>query len=109
MSLEFVHRFVRQRQVWLNLQEAKMGPTHHLCCLYNIELALTSQDDSKQNMAAVAFVAEELSKGSTSTICMPDGPSGPPYSFKSGALHMALLSGAPILPLHVQASGYEIR
>lgn len=36
----------------------------------------------------------------------PDGPRGPKYRLKPGPLHLAQLTGAPVLPMSVNASSY---
>lgn len=36
----------------------------------------------------------------------PDGPRGPKYKLKPGPLHLAQLTGAPIIPMSVNASRY---
>ncbi len=36
-----------------------------------------------------------------STLMFPDGPSGPPFTFHKGALHISLKSNCPIVPIRV--------
>ena len=35
---------------------------------------------------------------------MPDGPNGPPFVMKKGALHMSIQSNVPIVPLQFKTS-----
>ncbi len=91
-----------RRAVWLNLLDVKMGPTHELCeCFAKVEMALTASPRD-----SIAVVADMLKTGEClRTIVMPDGPSGPLHSFRKGCLHMALQSGAPLVPIRVQSEG----
>lgn len=47
-----------------------------------------------------------LKRSRSSPVVVPDGPTGPAYRYKAGVLHLARLSGAPILPLGLAASAY---
>jgi hypothetical protein len=73
VAIEITSR-IQQKQVWLNLREDKMGPTHELCRSFGVDLALTSNRERKMGSESVAVVADCLAKGSCSTIVMPDGP-----------------------------------
>ena len=39
-----------------------------------------------------------------STVLLPDGPSGPPFQMKKGALHISMQSNVPILPMRFESS-----
>ena len=45
-----------------------------------------------------------LVKENVSPVITPDGPTGPPYRFKSGAILLAQISGRPMLPMAFAAS-----
>jgi lysophospholipid acyltransferase (LPLAT)-like uncharacterized protein len=45
-------------------------------------------------------------EGQQDLIVTPDGPLGPRYHLKSGALYLAQNTGRPIVPLHVEYSRY---
>ena len=63
------------KQIWLNLRENNMGPTHVLCKSFGIEMALTSSRERKLGTESVAIVTEHLKQGGRrATIVMPDGP-----------------------------------
>lgn len=42
----------------------------------------------------------------SSPVVVPDGPTGPPYVYKVGVLHLARLSGSAVLPLGLAANRY---
>lgn len=90
---------------WLNLMEPRMGPTHELCARWaGVEMVLT--DGGFDSRASADLIADMLrARECHSTAVMPDGPSGPPRTFRKGALYMALRSGCPLVPLHFSSSG----
>lgn len=47
---------------------------------------------------------QALVKDNVSPVITPDGPRGPPFKFKPGALLLAQMSGRPILPMSYAAS-----
>ncbi|MDE2447728.1 MAG: lysophospholipid acyltransferase family protein, partial [Gammaproteobacteria bacterium] len=47
---------------------------------------------------------QALVKDNVSPVITPDGPRGPPFKFKPGALLLAQMSGRPILPMAYAAS-----
>ena len=49
-------------------------------------------------------VAEALAHDGVSPAITPDGPRGPPWKFKPGAVLLAQLSGRPMIPLSYAAS-----
>ena len=48
-----------------------------------------------------------IRRSGTSPIVVPDGPTGPIYAYKAGVLHLARLSGAPVVPVGLAASRYR--
>jgi lysophospholipid acyltransferase (LPLAT)-like uncharacterized protein len=50
-------------------------------------------------------IVEYLRRGH-STFVLPDGPLGPPFVLKRGALHMARAAGVPILPLRFECNAW---
>lgn len=94
------------RQVWLNLLHPRMGPTHVLCDEWlGVEMAFTG--DSAMSRLSSDGIADSLrSKHVSATVVMPDGPDGPHRKFHRGALHMALRSGVPIVPLRITGKGH---
>lgn len=58
---------------------------------------------SKQGAAALRNLTRVLRNGHDIGIT-PDGPRGPMYSLGPGALLLAQLSGAPVIPIHVEYS-----
>ena len=47
---------------------------------------------------------QALAQGGVSPAITPDGPRGPPWTFKPGAVLLAQLSGRPMIPLSYAAS-----
>jgi lysophospholipid acyltransferase (LPLAT)-like uncharacterized protein len=81
-----------------------MRPVHTVFRLMGCRrLLLGSSGDEGRRAAnqAAALVA----KGWSTTIS-PDGPKGPARVLKKGVLHMALQSGAPVVPLAIASSRY---
>ncbi len=65
---------------------------------------------SRGGKAAILALARRLRKAGTSPALAPDGPRGPRHEFKPGALALAQLSGAPIVPLAAAArSAWTLR
>jgi len=48
---------------------------------------------------AIRYLCSALKKGQLSTLITPDGPRGPRFEFKAGALLVAQLTDTPIVPL----------
>jgi lysophospholipid acyltransferase (LPLAT)-like uncharacterized protein len=85
--------------MWMNHPAWYMKPIHVVIKLIGVQgLILGSTGHSGQ--AAAAKLVEELRSG-YSTVVLPDGPAGPPKVLKKGALHMALQSGVPIVPMKI--------
>ncbi len=60
---------------------------------------------SRRGSAALREMAAVLAAGGDIGIS-PDGPRGPKYQLHPGAIKLAQLTGAPIMPLHVAYSRY---
>ncbi len=58
---------------------------------------------SRGGQAAILALHRRMRKAGTSPALAPDGPRGPRREFKAGALALAQLAGAPIVPLAVAA------
>ncbi|HBF12704.1 MAG TPA: hypothetical protein DDW49_04840 [Deltaproteobacteria bacterium] len=91
-----------QRHVWINHPAWYMKPIHVLLKLQRIhKLCLGSTgNDGKE---AADEIVDYLKKG-YSTVMATDGPYGPPKVLKKGALHMAIQSGVPIVPVQFVTS-----
>jgi lysophospholipid acyltransferase (LPLAT)-like uncharacterized protein len=68
---------------------------------WNLDVVYGSS--SKQGFTAFRQCLKTLKK-SKNMVITPDGPKGPREVVKSGVAHLALLSGAPVLPLAVHPS-----
>lgn len=101
-----VHGGLHGRQMWLNWWAPRMGPTHVLCEEWaGVEMAPTGTPTLSR--ASADTIADLMRSGDVvSTLVMPDGPTGPAGHFRRGALHMALRSGAPLVPLHISGRGH---
>jgi lysophospholipid acyltransferase (LPLAT)-like uncharacterized protein len=83
---------------------AYMKPVHTVFRMMGCRrLILGSSGEEGRNAANEA--AALIRNGWSSTIS-PDGPHGPARIFKKGVLHMALQSGAPIVPLALSSRRY---
>lgn len=61
---------------------------------------------TRRGREALWGVYRALKRLGASPVVIPDGPHGPPYVYKVGLLHVARLSGAPILPLAFACDRY---
>lgn len=59
---------------------------------------------SSRGGAAALRVLQRMMEGGYDTYITPDGPKGPRYSMSAGAVWLAQNSGAPIMPVSVEAS-----
>ncbi len=59
---------------------------------------------SRGGKAAILALHRRMRQAGTSPALAPDGPRGPRHEFKPGALALAQLSGAPLVPLAAAAS-----
>lgn len=98
--------FVRYRRphVLISDPAAYMKPVHTVFRLMgcrHVILGSSGQEGRRAANEAAALVG----KGWSTTIS-PDGPKGPARVLKKGVLHMALQSGAPVVPLAISSSRY---
>lgn len=70
---------------------------------WNIEVVYGSS--SKQGFTAFRQCLKIL-QASKNMVITPDGPKGPREIVKSGVAHLAILSGAPVLPLAIHPTNY---
>ncbi len=89
---------------WLNHAKAYMKPIHVVISFLGVEKLLLGSSGHDGRTAADG-VLSFLVKG-YSTILNPDGPYGPKYECKKGALHLALQSGVGILPIKITVHPY---
>ena len=85
-------------QIWMNHPLWYMRPIHFLLNFVGIKkIVLGSTGYGGQEAAKkLEFLLKE--EGASTTIAV-DGPKGPPKVAKKGALHMAVNTGFPLLPL----------
>ena len=78
---------------------AYMEPIHALLRFMGLKRLLlgSSGEEGKKALDQLA----SLVKNGWSTTISPDGPAGPPRVLKKGVLHLALQSGAPIVPVTI--------
>lgn len=83
---------------------AYMKPAHVLIRLMGLKRLLlgSSGEEGKQAVNELAL----LVKMGWSTTISPDGPAGPARVLKKGVLHLAVKSGAPIVPLTISATRF---
>lgn len=99
----YVAAFPRHRRhIWINHPAAYMKPTHVLVRMMGVERLILGSE-GREGAKAAHELADCLKQGYSTTIS-PDGPSGPPKVLKRGVLHIAEMSGAPIVPLRFEAS-----
>ena len=90
------HHAWMQHPIWY------MKPSHVFLRLIGVEKIVLGSTGHAGKEAADALV--KYLKNGYSTAIMPDGPNGPPFRMKKGALHMALQSHVPIIPLRFKTS-----
>ena len=100
--------FLRTRlHVWMQHPTWYMKPSHVMLRFIGVKNIILGSSGYSGKEAADRLV-EYLKKG-YSTVLLPDGPSGPPFKMKKGALHISLQSNVPIVPIRFQISNsYEI-
>ena len=99
----FVSFFVRRfPQVCMNHPAWYMKPVHVVLRFQGMR-KIVMGSTGHGGRSAAAEVAEEIKRG-FSTFINPDGPAGPPGVLKKGVLHMALQSGAPVVPVRFELS-----
>jgi lysophospholipid acyltransferase (LPLAT)-like uncharacterized protein len=95
--------FLRNRHhAWMQHPIWFMKPSHiflHLIGVSKIVLGSTGHSGKEAADKLVGCLKEGYS-----TVIMPDGPYGPPFVMKKGALHMSIQSNVPIVPLRFKTS-----
>jgi Kdo2-lipid IVA 3' secondary acyltransferase len=72
-----------------------------VCAAFGLEAARGSSSKPDKGMSALIRLAEKVKQGCDIGIT-PDGPRGPLYELHPGILKLAQLTGAAILPCHVE-------
>ena len=90
------HHAWMQHPIWF------MKPSHIFLRFIGVSKVILGSTGHSGKEAASQLV-EYLKKG-YSTAIMPDGPHGPAFIMKKGALHMSIQSNIPIVPLRFKAS-----
>jgi hypothetical protein len=72
-----------------------------VCAQFDLEAARGSSSKPEKGMSALIKLAEKVKAGYDVGIT-PDGPRGPCYQMNPGLLKLAQLTGARIMPAHVQ-------
>ena len=100
--------FLRHRlHVWMQHPTWYLKPSHVMLRFTGVEKIILGSSGYSGREAADQLV-EYLKKG-YSTVLLPDGPSGPPFQMKKGALHISMQSNVPIVPMRFKTShSFEI-
>ncbi len=61
---------------------------------------------TRGGVEAVRGTLSTLADLGASPVVVPDGPQGPPYAYKAGVVHLARLSGAPLVAMGFAADRY---
>ena len=88
--------------VWMQHPTWYMKPSHVMLRFIGVRKIILGSTGHAGKEAAEQLV-EYLKKG-YSTVILPDGPSGPSFKMKKGALHISLQSSVPIVPMRFQIS-----
>ena len=94
----------RRPHVLISDPAAYMKPVHAVFQLMGCRRVILGSSGEEGRRAANQAAAL-VGKGWSTTIS-PDGPKGPARVLKKGVLHMALQSGAPVIPLAISSSRY---
>jgi lysophospholipid acyltransferase (LPLAT)-like uncharacterized protein len=95
--------FLRNRlHAWMQHPTWFLKPSHVMLHFLGVRKIVFGSTGHSGKEAADQLV-EYLKKG-YSTVILPDGPSGPPFTMKKGALHISLQSNVPIAPMIFQTS-----
>jgi len=95
--------FLRNRgYVWMQHPTWYLKPAHVLLRFVGVKKIILGSSGYSGKEAADQLV-EYLKKG-YSTVFLPDGPSGPAFQMKKGALHMSMQSNVPIVPMRFKTS-----
>ena len=100
--------FLRSRlHVWMQHPTWYLKPSHVMLRFTGVKKIILGSSGYSGREAADQLV-EYLKKG-YSTVLLPDGPSGPPFQMKKGALHISMQSNVPIVPMRFKTShSFEI-
>jgi hypothetical protein len=95
--------FLRNKnQVWMQHAGWFLKSSHVLLRFLGVpKIVLGSTGHSGKE--AADHLVEYLRQG-YSTVLLPDGPSGPAFQMKKGALHISLASKVPIVPMRFKTS-----
>ncbi len=101
--------FLRHRwHAWMQHPVWFMKPSHIFLRLIGVRKVILGSTGHSGREAADQLV-DYLRQG-YSTAIMPDGPHGPPFVMKKGALYMSLQSHTPIVPIRFKCSrAWQIR
>jgi len=91
-----------KRHAWLQHPAWYIKTSHILLKYAGVEKIILGSSGYSGKKAADRLV-DYLKRG-YSTVILPDGPSGPSYQMKKGALHISLQSGTPIIPVRLKAT-----
>lgn len=92
--------FLRSRQEITVLTSASKDGAVLEKTVRSFGFAAVRGSSSRRAVAALVALRKALKEGSDLTIT-PDGPRGPRYQIQAGALKLASLTGAPLIPLRV--------
>ena len=107
----FWHRYIflyfalfmrHYRHVWMQHPIWFMKPSHIYLRLIGVRKVILGSSGHAGKEAADQLVG--YLKAGYSTAIMPDGPKGPPFVLKKGALHISEQSQVPIVPLKFKTS-----
>lgn len=88
--------------VWLQHPTWYMKPSHVMLRFVGVKKIILGSSGHSGRKAADELV--QYLKNGYSTVILPDGPSGPAFEMKKGALHIALQSKVPLVPIRFKAS-----
>lgn len=91
-----------KKQIWLNHPDAYMKPIHVFIWFLGVEKLILGST-GRGGRAAAEELASYLKAG-YSTMINPDGPYGPKYTWRKGALHLSKQTGCPIVPIRVNVN-----
>lgn len=97
------HRY-RSAHAMMSHPAAYMKPVHAVFRMMGAKRLLLGSSGEEGRRAANELA--RLVHDGFSTTISPDGPYGPPRSLKKGVLHVALQSGAPVVPLTISSSRF---
>lgn len=88
--------------VWMQHPTWFLKPSHVMLRFVGVEKIILGSSGYSGKEAAVQLV--EYLKNGYSTVLLPDGPSGPLFQMKKGALHISMQSNVPIVPMRFKSS-----